>query len=777
MSASEPGRDKPVDLRLVPVAACVWAGCWGATSGPSWLVVTSIVAVVAMVGTLAAWRRGRCPAWAVACAVAALAAALIGGLAWWSTATGPLARWAGEGAVIEVQATVSGDPVTWAAHGVLPSQTVVPVRLRSAQARGETVRARVAAELVLRSDAPSLAVGQTIAVTAKASPGDPGSGLAVSLRQAGTLAITGEPGPLDRALTRLRQGLHDAMRLSPPQQAGLVPSVVVGDTSALPTGIVDQFRATNLSHIVAVSGTNLTLMLGFVLVIAKAAHVRGWWLRGVAILGVAWFVALCRAEPSVLRAAAMGLVGLVAAGAGGVSRRGPRQLSLAVCGLLLLSPWMSHSWGFALSALATGGIIWWAEPWQRIMSRWAPRVLAGGLCVSLAAQLATQPLVTALNGQVSLVGLFANLAAAPFVGPVTVLGLIACLVSTVSSAAAAGVGWLAGWCAQPILLIAQTGSGLPGATLPVGASAVALVVVAAVCLGLAQVVDRLLARPWACAAGATLLVVGVLVPTPTPGWPADWQVVFCDVGQGDAAVVSVGGGSGLVIDTGPEPAALRRCLDSLGIRQVPLLVLTHEHADHTGGLPGLAGRYAIGQVMVRAGLGADELARERAILPGVPFTSTVAGQRLSIGPATWSTIVSGPVFTLTDPGEGEDPGANNASTIGLVEVGDLRVLFSGDAEPAEQAAALAAAPGLSADVLKVPHHGSARQDTDFLAAGAATVAVISVGADNDYGHPAAGTVSALQRAGMRVWRTDERGAVAIARHGAEVVVRAQRAPP
>jgi len=774
--ADDPGRP---DLRLVPVAGCLWAGAWCATSGGGWLVGAAAAFGAVMAALLVVRRRRGVPLLAFAGIAAGLVGCLVGGVAWWATGTGVVRGWAAEGAVMDVQARVSGDPVTWPARGYLPAQTVVPLRVSHIAARGETVRLWQDAELVVTGDAPPLAVGQRIAVTARAGVPDPGSGLALTLRQAGDLTVTKPPGAVDRAITALRSGLHRAMSHSPPAQAGLVPSLVVGDTAALPQGVVEQFRATSLSHLVAVSGTNLTLMLGFALMLAKRCGARGVGLRVIAAGSVVVFVVLCRAEPSVLRAAAMGLVALVAVGAGGDPRRGFRHLSLAVIGLLLVTPWLAHSWGFGLSAAATAGILWWAGPWQRAMAVWAPAWLAEALCVPLAAQLATQPLVTALNGQVSLVGVFANLAAAPFVGPVTVLGLIVCLMSPVSLVAASGVGWLAGWCAEPILRTASFGSALPGATIPVGTTALALGTVGLVSVAVAVGLRWVLGRAWAALACGLALVGIVAVPAPTPGWPGPWQVVFCDVGQGDAAVLRVGDHAAVLVDAGPDPVPLHRCLDALGITTLPLVVFTHQHADHLDGAANLAHRYGVAQVMVRSGLSTTQVAGLRGLLgdSAVAIVATAPGERLVVGPVTWTTIVTGAVFSLGYDGEGEDPAENDAGIIGLADVAGLRVLFTGDAEGPGQAAAVATGTDLGVDVLKVPHHGSSRQDEEFLADTRAVAAVVSVGADNGYGHPTQHTLTLLQADGMRVWRTDQRGAIAVAKPGGVVEIRAERGPP
>jgi len=776
MSASESGS---TDLRTAAVAVAVWGGAWcGVTAG--WAVAGLGVAIV--VALVAAWRlRSRV---LIVVAVAAVAAGGAGTLWWAMNDCSRLADLAREKAVVTVSGVVTGDPVVWQPHGVLPGRQVTAISVRRVEGRGATYTLRQTATLTMGLDAAMLSVGQSIMVEARASLPTDTLAPQVTLSALSEVTVISQPGLIDAALNRIRAGLREAMAHSPPDQAGLVPGVVIGDTSQLSPELTEAFKTTALTHLMAVSGTNLTLMVVFLVAAARALGARGWWLRGVTVAGVVVFVALCRGEPSVLRAAAMGLVALAATGVSTRPGQGLRGWGVAVSLVCLIQPSMSHSWGFAMSACATLGILWWAPSWAGALRRWAPAPLATAISVPLAAQLATQPLVTALNGQVSLVGLFANMVAEPFVGPVTVLGLITCLVSPLPAVATV-FGWLAGWCSEPILLAATGGAALPGATLAwgqaeFGFTVLALSMLAAVCWLISRAVPHILARWWATAATLVALFVTLVMPMPSPGWPGPWTVAFCDVGQGDAAVVRVSDDAGVLIDAGPDPSALRRCLGDLGIKRLPLVVFSHEHEDHVAGAAGLASRFDIDLVLVRAGLPAASVIKLGAYLgdPALQVVLTWPGQAVEVGPMRWTTLRSGTLMQATPfSGDGEDPQANNASTIGLVEVGGLRVLFTGDAETEEQSVASSGGVDLRADVIKVAHHGSSRQDAAFLAATHAAVAVISVGADNDYGHPAARTVNALQTDGVRVFRTDQAGAIVVSRTGAGIGVRCQHGPP
>ncbi|WP_157973957.1 ComEC/Rec2 family competence protein, partial [Desertihabitans aurantiacus] len=503
-------------------------------------------------------------------------------------------------------------------------------------------------------------------------------------------------------------------------------------------------------------------------------------LRLVGLAGVGVFVALCRTEPSVLRAAAMGLVALAALGWGGRGgRRGLRHLWAAVVVLLLLDPWLARSAGMALSVLASAGIVLWAGPWATRMS-WLPSWAAQAVTVPLAAQLATQPVVTAISQQVSVAGLAANVLAGPFVGPATVTGFAAAGASLLWPPLAEFVALGSALSAQGIITVSHLGSALPGAVWVWPVHAWSLAVLAGACVLLLRVVPVVLARWWCSAGVALALVAALLRPPVQPGWPPpDWFLVACDVGQGDGVVLRAGPSSAVVVDVGPDPAAMDACLSTLGVQQVPLLVLSHFHADHVDGLAGALEGRGVGTVLVSPlPLPADQHRAASATLDAAGAVPVLAqpGQQWVVGDVTWTTL--GPV-ELPPPepvteGGGESGGENDASAVGYAEVAGVRVLLTGDVEPPGQGRLLRRYGPLPADVLKVPHHGSGHQDPDLLTGTGARLAVVSAGRDNDYGHPAARTLDVLHGAGMRVLRTDEQGAVALSGSATGIRVTSQR---
>jgi competence protein ComEC len=260
----------------------------------------------------------------------------------------------------------------------------------------------------------------------------------------------------------------------------------------------------------------------------------------------------------------------------------------------------------------------------------------------------------------------------------------------------------------------------------------------------------------------------VAVRIVAPGWPPrGWLFVACDVGQGDALVLAAGPGRAVVVDAGPAPAAVDRCLRDLGVREVPLLVLTHPHADHVDGVPGVL-RGRAGGTVLPSPLSEGE---ERSLVPGRTVRPAQPGQHWTIGALNLSVlgpVAMGPRVSTRDPGTE----VNNASVVLVARVRGLTLLLTGDVEIEAQRVLAAGVPPVH--VLKVPHHGSGRQDRDFLAASRARIAVISVGAENTYGHPAPATLALLRSLGMRSYRTDLDGDIAVLNPGGRPAVVARR---
>ncbi len=303
--------------------------------------------------------------------------------------------------------------------------------------------------------------------------------------------------------------------------------------------------------------------------------------------------------------------------------------------------------------------------------------------------------------------------------------------------------------------------------MPWGSGPVALTLLAGLSLGVAVAAPRLLRRRTTGLACCAALVAAVLVRVPTPGWPpAGWLMVACDVGQGDGLVLNTGQPhTAVVVDAGPDPRLIDRCLSGLGITRIPLVVLTHFHADHVDGLPGVLDGRQVGEIEVtRLADPPEGVSLVRSAAAGRGLAPRLAPYAVTrrIGDVTLEPVWPLPDSPTVGPGDGST--ANNASVVMLARIRGVTFFLGGDIEPEGQATLATMLPGLHVDVLKVPHHGSRYQDLPFLQSLQARLAVISVGADNDYGHPAPETVSGLAATGERVLRTDQDGSVAVVEH-------------
>ena len=235
-------------------------------------------------------------------------------------------------------------------------------------------------------------------------------------------------------------------------------------------------------------------------------------------------------------------------------------------------------------------------------------------------------------------------------------------------------------------------------------------------------------------------------------------MVACDVGQGDATVLNAGDGSAVVVDAGPEPASIDRCLDRLDVRHIRLMVFTHGHADHIDGWAGVTRGRRVDQIAVGPTGGPTTTAPEHVAVPGESFT---------VG-AISAEVLWPPVSAPRRATDGS--GSNNASVVLAVRMHGVRILLTGDIEPEAQTRLLIQHPDVAADVMKMPHHGSARQSDEFFDAVGAKIVTISAGVDNDYGHPAAKALAMLRVREAQWWRTDTDGDIAIVLHDGHVLV-------
>ncbi|GGW28954.1 membrane protein [Streptomyces caelestis] len=852
LGSSRPRQEGPTDLRLVPPALAAWGtAALVLDASPGW-VLGIVAGCLAAVGLLQPARRAGWASWSRASVAAVLlcvaAAAASAGLHGADLHRGPVPRLAREYATVTAEVELTSDPrlTRPKARGdhVAPTAVLIdadvrrvqeaggatvvtrtPVLMivdvgsagraadggrsssgggvtgavgggRSAPAVGSVEGGRAAAGGPVRSPWLGLLPSTRLRVGARLAPAMTGGDrVAAVLRVRGQAEpeVVGEPSAAQRLAGRLRAGLREATDGLPADARALLPGLVVGDTSRITPELEEAFKETDLTHTLAVSGANFTILLALLLgPPGLAQHVErrglaprlGVSLRATAVLGGVLslgFVVVCRPDPSVLRAAACGAVALLALATGRRRSLIP-ALATAVLLLVLYDPWLARSYGFLLSVVATGALLTLAPRWSAgLRRRGVPPRLAEALAAAAAAQALCAPVVAVLSARVSLVAVPCNLIAEFAIAPATVLGFAALATAPMAMPVAKALAWCAHWPAEWIAEVARTGAALPGAGVDWPGSWAGAALLAAVTLVVLLVGRRLLGHPWWCGVCGLVLMLVVVQPPPltrvVTGWPPPgWRLVMCDVGQGDAMVLAAGEGTGVVVDAGPDPQLVDHCLRSLGITRIPLVVLTHFHADHVAGLPGVLRGRAVGAIETTGyEEPADQAAfvRRLAAARRVPVTRAAAGQRRRTGELSWQVVWPPPSRPPT-PAPGSHPqllpahpapeGPNDASVAMLVRSAGLRLLLLGDLEPPAQRA-LARSPAAdvleSVDVLKVAHHGSAYQDPGLIRRAAPRLALISCGADNTYGHPAPGTVAALRAGGAAVLRTDQDGSLAV----------------
>ncbi|MFG1999620.1 ComEC/Rec2 family competence protein [Spirillospora sp. NPDC048911] len=631
---------------------------------------------------------------------------------------------------------------------------VLLVRARAEAVRRTRVRVPV---LLIASDRrwAGLVPSQRVRLTARLTVPRHGELLAAAAVVRGPPQVLGPPSRVQRAAEEVRAKLRQAVAGLPDDQRSVLPGMVVGDTSRLDAGLAEDFRTAGLSHLLVVSGANLAIVIGAVLGLCRLLGVGRRRAPFIAAVAVIAFVLVARPEPSVLRAAVMGMIGLLAL-VSGRERQGLPALCAAVLLLVLADPSLARSYGFALSVVATAGLLVLAPPWRRRLRRRMPGPLADALAVAAAAQVAVAPLLVMLSGELGVVSIAANLLAAPAVAPATLLGALAAMVAFAEPALARLVAWPAGLAVGWIIWIARTAADLPYATIAWSGGALGactlLVAGAATLVILRWRVARLIGT--AVTAGVLIAVIGLRVTA--PGWPPQgWALIVCDVGQGDGLVLAAGRERAVVVDAGPEPRLMDGCLRRLGVRAVPMLVLTHPHADHVNGVGGVRRDRKVGMVLTTS----RSTGRESRLIGGLQVGAAVPGQQWMVGDLRLSVLApaEGPRLSAADDGTT----INNASIVLVARRPGFSALLAGDVETEAQRALAANVPPV--DVLKVAHHGSRSQDPAFVAAAHAAISVISVGRGNDYGHPASATLALLRRGGGRIYRTDQNGDVAVVR--------------
>ncbi len=525
------------------------------------------------------------------------------------------------------------------------------------------------------------------------------------------------------------------------ESSALIPGMVLGDTSLQSDEFVKSMQKSGLTHLTAVSGENFAIIAMVTLALLRRLMPRRYLLRHVVLaLCLLAFLILVGPSPSVLRASVMTGTLLLSQIRGSQSHS-LNSLALAVAILLILNPFQAQSFGFALSVAATAGIILFAKRLEKKV----PELIA----IPLAATIACAPIIVLLSGQLSWTTLPANIAASLAVTPITILGLISALISPFAPTVAGALFGAAEPFAWWITEVAHIGSSPSALYLPRSLLGAAIPLL---------FIYLIFKKRWIIVGLMAISAIGALL-LPHSAWPGgNWRVVNCDVGQGDGLVIRAEERSAIVIDVGPDPEAMDSCLKALHINRIPLLVLTHFHADHVTGLArALKGR-RVGMIWTsHFHEPLSEFSQVLSLTSGIPMRSVETGESYRVAGVDIEVLSGGvPTSSLVNGSS-----INNSSVALTIHQGALSIFAGGDSEPEEQAAILQSGRVKRVDILKVSHHGSRNQYLPLLDALVPRIALISVGRGNMYGHPSPVLIKALSQRHIRTFRTDFDGAIAI----------------
>ena len=627
-----------------------------------------------------------------------------------------------------------------------------------------------------------------------------------------TIVGEGEGGRLRSALFGVRRSLHASLgRSTPEPEASLGQALLLGMRDTIPDAVLDDFRATGTSHLLAISGLHVGILMALALPVSARIFGRRRSLYLIVPLVAVWLYAvLAGLSPSVVRASIMGTVYLTALALGRPKSILP-ALGLAATVMVAVSPNILWSVSFQLSFAAMAGISTLADPVSRKLQgffgvsdaegaafRLPVRAVAVAVGTSAAAILATMPLTAFYFQQISLVGLPTTLVTLPMLPFALVFHALTGILGLVFQPLGTAFGWLAWGATMYIVQVVHLAAKLPVASFETGRIAPALVLVyygvgaawfvahrSGVFADLAsRVQSNPISRPGFSAAAKWLaipigLAAALIWTAALTGDDGRLHVVFADVGNGDSVLIISPSGRQVLVDGGPGRQDATRLLGSalpFWDRSLDVVVLTHGHADHLTGLLDVLRRYDVGRVVEReASYATPGYAGWRQAVgdEGAVVTQAQAGHVIDLGDGASIEVLHPPRMLMT----GTDSDLNNASIVLRVVYGDVSFLLTGDIFVEAEREILSRGADVRSTVIKVPHHGSRSSSSrEFIERVGPSVAVISVGADNRFGHPHAETLEVLGRYApeARVMTTRDNGAIRFVTDGTTLSVKTER---
>lgn len=539
--------------------------------------------------------------------------------------------------------------------------------------------------------------------------------------------------------------------------SNLVAGLAIGIDDGLSQQFLANMKITGLTHLTAVSGANCAIVLGAFWLVGRGFRIGRNQRFILMVLALAGYVSLVGPQPSVLRAAFMMTTVAFALEFG---RRIwiPAAVAVGSMVLLITDPWLIVDYGFWLSVLATLGLVLITPKLHRFFRERMPEAIALGLAATVAAQLWCLPLLIQLQGGLTTYSVLANLLVEPVVPAITLLGLVATLVGVWLPFLGNFLFQLASIPAHWIVFVSNSLANAPLETLSMGATATNVLLVTLFVAGLSIAI---MARNFVSTAFTIVLLsiwagAQISIGLQSASWPLkNWSVVNCDVGQGDALVIK-SQDKVAVVDVGKDPKLIDQCLDRLKISNVSLLVLTHFDMDHVGGLVGLERGRVVDTVLLSPF--PDTRPEVQNLVRDLRDNARLVeygqlGKSGELGKFHWQVFSS----------LGDSATNANEGSLGIKFEDDLEVIYTlADLNEKAQSSAIGyVGDSPKVTIVKVSHHGSRDQSSEFYEKISADLAIISVGKENAYGHPTTRLLDILGVTKTRVFRTDQQGSISL----------------
>ncbi len=735
-------------LGVVWAEYLVWNGA-GPEGGGSWSIIA-----LGMFGLFVLMLAlGRRQQWTVILVVIGAAAGLLSGALYWGDVDQAREDMSGRSS-IEIGGVVTEDPTS------NEGRVTVRIKLDESPHKGSKL------SVSWPSDTAIPRAGQRVVVRGSLDSSSARDEWARRTHRRGEVgrlkAYGAETGPyastLVGAMASTRQRLYEGIDRIPGDGAMLLQGMLLGDQTRLRGSIAEEdFRTTGLSHLIAVSGGHLVIVAYLIGLATRALGVPRRTAALIVLVVCGAYVGLSGAQSSAVRSFVMSIISGTAPLVG---RRGDSlsALSLGVICLLMFRPSWAFSIGLTLSVVAVAGLIVFgtlAAEWARCSAPKSPEWITTGLATSIVAQVITAPVIIPTFNMLSLIGPVANVLALPLVTASLALGLVGAGLFLIHSPTGTVILQAA---TVPMAISVEMAAWL--ASLPY--AAIALHGSASV-IGLGLGIISIIVWCWwpkpkdgrVARVAITVLFLAAVVWVVLPTTSSSSRAIFLDVGQGDA-ILLVCDNASVLVDAGECPKTLRKAVARHGVRAVDAVIITHDHLDHHGGLEGLIGVVGVERILIPAT--ADKA--DFGWLPALAKRLNAQVAELSSGQTLKVGDLVGEVLWPPAGWRGDD--VNDSSVIMRVEGPRRSLLLTGDAESGPHLSLLAAGALEPVCVIKVPHHGSndalPEEVIEFLEP---SLAVISVGPDNRFGHPTTSTLGLLRDAGTKVARTDKDGDVTV----------------